>query len=177
MSGSDEMSVQVVPVAEEHIAGYHRAVEIVACEGKYLGRTHAPPLDDARTFTLENIASGHAHFVAVDGGTVVGWCDVVPSKKEAFLHCGTLGMGLLPEYRGRGIGMRLLRATLDKARENHLERVELEVFEPNTRAIQLYRKAGFAIEGTRVRGARLRGECFNVVCMALFLQQDGGQGQ
>jgi GNAT superfamily N-acetyltransferase len=122
MSGEDDSNVLIVPITEEHIAEYHRAVDLVAREGKYLGRTEALPLEDAQSFTRENIARGNAHFVAVHGGRVVGWCDIVPSKKEAFVHCGTLGMGLLAEYRGRGIGH------------------------------------------------RLRGECFNVVCMALFLQ-------
>jgi RimJ/RimL family protein N-acetyltransferase len=169
MSGEHDLGVSIVPITEEHIGEYHRAVDLVAREGKYLGRTEAPPLEDARTFTRENIARGNAHFVAVDGGRVVGWCDIVPSKREAFVHCGTLGMGLLAEYRGRGLGLRLLRAALDKAQQNGLERVELEVFEPNERAIRLYRNAGFVVEGTKVRGARLRGECYNVVCMTLFL--------
>ena len=164
-------NVRVVPIAEEHIEGYHRAVDAVARESRYLARTEAPPLEDARTFSRENIAKGNAHFIALDGDRVVGWCDIVPSKREAFTHCGTLGMGLVAEYRGRGIGARLLRAALDTARRNGLERVELDVFESNEPAIRLYRRMGFIVEGTRVRAARLRGEYFNVVGMGLFLRE------
>jgi RimJ/RimL family protein N-acetyltransferase len=166
-------AVRVVPIAEEHIEGYHRAVDAVARESRYLARTEAPPLEDARTFSRENIAKGNAHFVALDGERVVGWCDIVPSKREAFRHCGTLGMGLLADYRGRGIGTRLLRAALDTARVRGLERVELDVFEANEPAVRLYRRMGFAVEGTRVRAARLGGVYFNVVGMALFLEEPG----
>jgi RimJ/RimL family protein N-acetyltransferase len=168
--------VRIVPITEERIEGYHRAVDAVARESRYLARTEAPPLEDARTFSRENIEKGHAHFLALDGGTVVGWCDIVPSKREAFTHCGTLGMGLMAEHRGRGIGTRLLRAALDRARANGLERVELDVFGSNEPAIRLYRKMGFTVEGTRVRAARLRGEYFDVVGMALFLQPGGRDG-
>ena len=163
--------LRVIPITAEHIEGYHAAVQAVARESRFLARTEAPPLEDARTFTLENIEKGNAHVVAVDGETVVGWCDIVPSKREAFRHCGTLGMGLLAGYRGRGIGTRMLRAALDRARVQGLERVELEVFASNDQAIGLYRKMGFAVEGTRARGALLRGEYFDVVGMALFLQR------
>lgn len=173
-SASGGTGVRVVPVAEEHIEGYHAAVDAVARESRYLARTEAPPLEDAYTFTRENIAKGHAHVVALDGATVVGWCDIVPSKREAFRHCGTLGMGLLAAYRGRGIGERMLRDALARARETGLERVELEVFSTNEPAIRLYRKVGFAVEGTRVRAARLRGEYFDVVGMALFLRGPEG---
>ena len=31
-------------------------------------------------------------------------------------HCGVLGMGLLPAWRGRGLGERLMRQALEAAR-------------------------------------------------------------
>jgi RimJ/RimL family protein N-acetyltransferase len=105
---------------------------------------------------------------------VVGWCDIIPSKREAFSHCGTLGMGLIKEYRGQGIGTRLLRATLQKARQNGLERVELEVFAANGAAIRLYEREGFRVEGKKVRAARLAGAYLDVVLMARFLSGEPG---
>jgi len=50
------------------------------------------------------------------------------------------------------------------------------VFGSNEPAIRLYRKMGFTVEGTRVSAARLRGEDFDVVGMALFLQPGGRDG-
>jgi uncharacterized protein YndB with AHSA1/START domain/ribosomal protein S18 acetylase RimI-like enzyme/DNA-binding transcriptional ArsR family regulator len=165
--------IRVVPITEDMVQSYHQAVDLVAREGRYLARTAAPPLEDARSFTRENIRQGHAHFVALDGERVVGWCDIVPSKREAFSHCGTLGMGLLKEYRGQGLGTRLLRASLEKARENGLERVELEVFGTNEAAIKLYEQEGFKTEGRKVRAARLAGTYLDVVLMARPLFKEG----
>jgi RimJ/RimL family protein N-acetyltransferase len=162
--------VQIVPITEELVEDYHRAVDEVAREGKYLARTSAPPLEDARTFARENITLGNPHVLAVDGGKVVGWCDIVASRREAFAHCGTLGMGLTMDYRHRGLGTRLLRAAVEQARGKGLERVELEVFASNEGAIKLYQKEGFLVEGRRVRAAKLRGAYVDVVIMALFLR-------
>jgi ribosomal protein S18 acetylase RimI-like enzyme len=56
---------------------------------------------------------------------------------------GRLGMGLLADYRARGIGRALLEATLDDAFARGFERVALEVFAGNERAVRLYEKVGF----------------------------------
>ena len=56
--------------------------------------------------------------------------------------------------RGRGDG----EATLAAARIAGFERVSLSAYARNTRAIALYKKIGFVVEGTRVRGKKLDGE-------------------
>jgi GNAT superfamily N-acetyltransferase len=48
-----------------------------------------------------------------------------------------------PDCRGQGIGSRLLRATLDVARQRGCRSVELEVEASHARAAHLYRRAGF----------------------------------
>jgi hypothetical protein len=53
------------------------------------------------------------------------------------------GMGVAAEARRGGVGEQLMRALLDSAREAGVERVQLEVLEPNTRARALYEKLGF----------------------------------
>ena len=58
-------------------------------------------------------------------------------------------MGLLPDARGKGLGERLARAAIGRAWAEGLERVELEVFASNERAIGLYRKLGFITEGVK----------------------------
>lgn len=53
------------------------------------------------------------------------------------------GVGVRPEYRGKGIGRRLMEGVLDAARGRGLETVFLEVIEGNKAAHELYRKLGF----------------------------------
>lgn len=58
-------------------------------------------------------------------------------------------MGLLPEYRSKGIGTKLMGEILQRATACDFHRVELEVFEENAIAIALYRKVGFKEEGIK----------------------------
>jgi ribosomal protein S18 acetylase RimI-like enzyme len=164
-------NVMIEMIREESIAGFHQAVDLVAREKKYLARTEAPPIEDAQAFAKDNIQKGNAHYVATVSGKVVGWCDIVPLKKEVFSHCGVLGMGVIEEYRGQGIGRKLMEAALSKAKQNGLEKVELEVFHTNSKAIALYERIGFTAEGRKLKAAKLEGQYLDCIQMALFLDE------
>ncbi|HEX5958770.1 MAG TPA: GNAT family N-acetyltransferase, partial [Hyphomicrobiaceae bacterium] len=84
-------------------------------------------------------------------------------------HCGVLGMGLVAEWRGRGIGLRLIEHAIAAARAHGLARVELQVRHDNPRALALYRKVGFAIEGCRRRALLVDGVYHDLTLMALLL--------
>ncbi|BAN94228.1 acetyl transferase [Streptococcus dysgalactiae subsp. equisimilis] len=58
-------------------------------------------------------------------------------------------------YRGYGIGQLLLEVVLDWAQETpYIETLMLEVQVRNSRAIHLYKKYGFHIDGTIENGAK-----------------------
>ena len=59
------------------------------------------------------------------------------------------------EYRGRGLGEKLLGRCLDEARRKGAEKVLLEVRKSNAPAIALYQKAGFSAAGERQNYYRL----------------------
>ncbi len=88
---------------------------------------------------------------------------------EGFRHAGRMGMGVLPDYRGAGLGRRLLTETLEAARAIGIERVELEVFASNEAAIALYGRLGFVVEGIKKRARKLDGKYDDDLIMALFL--------
>ena len=50
-----------------------------------------------------------------------------------------------------------------------MQRIELEVFASNTRAVHVFEKAGFVREGLKRRARLLDGADDDVVCMALLL--------
>ena len=162
------MNLEIVPVAEQHIAGFHAAVDSVAREKLYLAMLQAPPLEEAAEFVRNNIRKGNPQFVALVGDRVVGWCDVFPEKRETMAHGGVLGMGIVEGYRGRGIGAALIRATLERAKAVGLTRVELTVREDNLRAKALYEKAGFAVEGVKRKAALFEGKYFDLILMSLL---------
>ena len=77
-----------------------------------------------------------------------------------------LGIGLLPEWRARGVGAALLARTLEATEAARMTRVEIEVFASNTRASRLFERAGFVREGVKRRARLLDGLADDVVCMA-----------
>lgn len=160
--------VRIVEMADEHVEGFHRCVGIVARERKYLALTDSPPLESTRAFVKSIVDAGGVQFVAIDANDqVVGWCDIQRPGLEGFRHGGHLGMGLLPEYIGRGLGRPLAQTTIDAARSKGIERIELEVFASNTRAIRLYERLGFVHEGIKRRARKIDGAYDDNVMMAL----------
>jgi RimJ/RimL family protein N-acetyltransferase len=82
--------------------------------------------------------------VAVHKGHLVGNIDVTGSTRRASRHTGVIGMGLLKEWRGNGLGTALLRSVVQWARHNPvLEKLWLQVYGANASGITIYRKAGF----------------------------------
>jgi len=161
-------AVEIVPITQDHIDGFHRALDFVAREGRYLAFVEGPPLENTRAFVLDHIQRGLPQFVAISAGEVVGWCDVTPKERPIYAHGGVLGIGLLPRFRGRGIGTNLIRSTLAATRTIGLHRVELTVRENNTRAIELYKKVVFVVEGFQRDAVQIDGLYENIVCMALL---------
>jgi ribosomal protein S18 acetylase RimI-like enzyme len=161
-------SVEIVLITQDHIESFHRALDLVARERRYLAFLEAPSLESMRAFVLNNIKHGYPELVAVSAGQVVGWCDVVPNPRPINAHVGVLGMALLPEFRRQGIGGRLIRQTLDAAQAFGLHRVELTVRENNAVAIELYKKVGFAIEGLQRNRILVDGAYENLVLMGML---------
>jgi ribosomal protein S18 acetylase RimI-like enzyme len=162
-------AVEIVPITQGHVESFHRTLDSVARERRYLAFLEGPPLENTRAFVIDNIKRGHPQFVAVSAGEVVGWCDVTPKERPIYAHGGILGMGLLPQFRGRGIGTNLIRSALAASQTIGLQRVELTVRENNAIAIALYKKVGFEIEGLQRNAVRIDGDYENIVCMAILL--------
>jgi ribosomal-protein-alanine N-acetyltransferase len=80
--------------------------------------------------------------VAVDsGGTLIGFFQYKSIDDDAGLD---IGLGLHPDWTGRGLGSSFLEAGLDYARRRFgPERFTLSVAGFNRRAITVYERAGF----------------------------------
>jgi L-phenylalanine/L-methionine N-acetyltransferase len=76
-------------------------------------------------------------------------------------------MAVHDDHRGQGIGSALMEAAVDLA-DNGLNilRIELEVYTDNEAALRLYKKFGFAIEGTLVRNTFRAGQYVDAYVMA-----------
>jgi putative acetyltransferase len=115
--------------------------------------------------------------VAEVDGKVVGSV-VMRVGTGARRHTGSLGITVHDAYQGRGIGKALMAAILDLA-DNALmlERVELEVYTDNQRAIHLYRQFGFVDEGIVPRAARRDGQWADLLYMGRLTGRAAAQAQ
>jgi len=88
--------------------------------------------------------------VAEVDGRMVGQCEVAlrAGRKS---HVGTLGISVKQGYRDVGVGQELMREAERHAGRLGLEKIMLEVFATNDRAIHVYEKMGYRIVG-RVPG-------------------------
>jgi putative acetyltransferase len=86
--------------------------------------------------------------VAEVDGRVVGSIGLEVNRRPRRRHAAALGMAVDQDVQSQGIGTALLVAVLGLAdRWLNLHRIELEVMCANERAIRLYERHGFAIEG------------------------------
>jgi ribosomal protein S18 acetylase RimI-like enzyme len=122
-----------------------------------------PPVDvekRAATWNLER------SLVAVEAGAVVGEISV----SETSFGYGEIGMMVVADRRGRGVGSALLTAAIARARARGLHKLALSVFPHNEAAVGLYRKFGFVEEGRRVKHMRrASGEVWDLIDMGLML--------
>lgn len=163
------MDFIIVPLSEAHIEGFRAAVDAVARERLYIALLEGPPLEQSREFVTTQMRDNRPGFVALAGGRVIGWCDIRSLQQPIYQHSGVLGMGVIDGFREQGVGAALMKATLDRAREIGLTRVELTVREHNVRAKKLYEKFGFVVEGVKRRGVFVDGRHEDLICMGLLL--------
>lgn len=107
------MNVKIIYPEQKYFSSFHEALSAVAKERIYIEMIEAPPLEKVREFQLGLISKNGPVYYAVCGDRLVGWADVFPENNPRQMHRGGLGMGLLPEFRGKGIGSLLLTNVLD----------------------------------------------------------------
>ena len=103
-------------------------------------------------------------FVAVAGDKIVGNASI------KWVGASDIGMALLPEWRGKGLGSTLLEALISWAEAEGSHKAELRVWPHNEAAIALYERFGFEREGYLKRHyRRSSGELWDCIIMGLQL--------
>ncbi len=86
------------------------------------------------------------HLVALVNGVFAGSAEVRRQERRKS-HVGEIGIALIPEYRGEGIGTELLETLVDEAKQLKLRLVYMHCFETNSPALHVYEKIGFQRSG------------------------------
>ena len=160
------MDVVVRKIEVGDAPSFWEALAGVSRERKYLLRTEPPPFERTEAFVRSSVENDHAHYLAVQGQAVVGEASIIPLSRPTMTHVGVLGMFVVADYRGRGIGGQLLNKVTQHAWSGGLKRLELEVFADNEPAIRLYKKHGYIQEGLKRYARLIDGQYQDLIVMA-----------
>ncbi|MEJ8555082.1 GNAT family N-acetyltransferase [Tepidibacter sp. Z1-5] len=107
--------------------------------------------------------------VVEDNGNIVGFLSVERGVANRIKHSAYIVIGILNDYRGRKIGVKLFEEMEKWALESNITRLELTVMTHNEGAIHLYKKMGFKIEGTKEKSLIVNGKYVDEYYMSKIL--------
>jgi len=163
---------QARPEDAAHIVAYLRqifaepGINLITAPGEFNPTTES----EARIISDMARSDNSLFLVAESSGQIIGQLTLDGGKRRNVRHAATLGITVAREWRGQGIGRRLMEHAIEWARTGGvLTRIELHVFVRNTHAIRLYESCGFEHEGRRRRAARRDGVYVDDLVMSLLL--------
>jgi putative acetyltransferase len=140
---------------------------------QYIGREL--PTDEvyAKRFEDSNSDPLVLHLGAFDDERLVAYLCIRPTNADHpwARHIATFGMMVLKDYWGQGIGSRFLTIQDEFARSAGFLRIEAQVRTNNDRGVQLYKRMGYAIEGTRKSAALIEGQLIDEYFIARLLDK------
>ncbi|WP_027483091.1 GNAT family N-acetyltransferase [Deinococcus pimensis] len=112
--------------------------------------------------------------VAVTDGQVAGYARLSPYGGTRPWHrgLGEVSIVVAPEFRGQGVGARLVSGIVDAARDAGFWKVVSLIFEPNMPSLSLFRRAGFRDVGVYERHGNLHGTWVNVVILERLILEN-----
>jgi RimJ/RimL family protein N-acetyltransferase len=129
---------------------------------------------------LENMArSGNSVVIMAEaGGELAGYVELSGGAFRRNRATAYVVMGVVAAAGGRGLGRGLLEEAKRWAVAHGVHRLELTVMAHNSRAIGLYERTGFAIEGRRAECLLIDGQFIDELYMAAVLHDPpDGPGQ
>jgi L-amino acid N-acyltransferase YncA len=139
-----------------------------------------------RAIYLEGIANGNSTFehtapdwqtwdqghlpscrlVARLGEEVLGWTALSPvSRRQVYAGVAEFSIYVAECARGRGIGAALLKALIESSERENIWTLQSGIFPENTASLELCRRFGFRVVGTRERVGCMAGRWRDVVLL------------
>lgn len=107
--------------------------------------------------------------VSVIHDQIVGFSRCEGNHLNRFSHKVEFGVCVLKDFWGYGIGKNLLKESISWADSNSIKKITLNVLETNDKAIKLYEKLGFKIEGILKNDKILSdGKYYNTIIIGRF---------
>lgn len=104
--------------------------------------------------------------IAIIKGEIGGVISIMGNTIPRTKHRASLKMGVLKKYADKGIGTALLTEAEKWAHSKNMTRLELSVFKNNQKAISLYKKFGFTIDGERKKSIQINSNYIDELYMS-----------
>lgn len=143
----------------------------VIMEDAYFPRKEGlPDLETAKQWYQDHKKTGLFYLAARVDDDFVGGATIEPRTGKAS-HIAYFGMYLRQQFRGIGIGTQLLRRIIEIAKDKEFEKMQLNVFSSNPRALKLYEEFGFQEAGRTRNGIKFpNGTYTDEIIMVLDLK-------
>jgi len=124
--------------------------------------------DEARFIERLTGRANSLLLVALADGQAAGFLAAIGGERNRLRHSALLTLGVLRAYWSQGVASRMLSEAVAWAPGAGVKRLELAVHTANARAVGLYTRHGFEIEGTRRCSIRVDGAYTDEYLMSLI---------
>ena len=169
---SDTTQITIRPARPDDAAAIIAAVRSSSQERSYVLMEIYGKDAAAQREYIERLDREHnLYLVATAGDQIVGILALLD-----YLLCNTpepavsVGVHIVREWRGRGIGSALLRYAVRWAKEHEYRRIEADIFTTNERSLHLFKKSGFQEDSCRRRSVQVGVQRINEVILAKSLR-------
>ena len=101
-------------------------------------------------------------------GQAIGNLTAYGGETRRNRHRASLAVGVVQAHWGKGVATAMIEHVLQWSRENRLLRVEQTVHTSNHRAIEVYKRCGFKVEGVRESSLLVDGKYVDEYWMAVI---------
>ena len=126
--------------------------------------------DESKRITRLNSRQNSLVLVAEEESAPVGVLTAVGGEVRRLRHSAILALGVSRSHWGRGVATQMVTHALDWAKTAGLRRVELTVHTTNLRALSVYLRCGFQVEGLRRCSLLVSGEYVNEYLMSHLIE-------
>ena len=130
------------------------------------GERQESPADVAQQLDRIQDQDNSTIIVAEIPGALLGYVEAQGGDYRRNRHCAYVVIGVRRSAAGAGIGTALMAELNAWAEQHGVHRLELTVMADNERAIALYRRSGYEIEGIRRDSLHIEGSYVDELAMA-----------
>lgn len=165
-----DIEVTIRQAREDDLTGLVGAIREALADKSYIeGETIADVVESENVLLRHNDLQKRVFFVATVHNDVVGWVHIHAPELEKLAHTAELTVGVIDEYRGHGIGSKLLDRGVDWALDHGFEKLYNSVPSSNEDAIGFLEHHGWETEAVRKKHYKIDDEYADEVMMAKML--------